>query len=223
MWQGWLMVFRLALDLPGLFPDPRLAEAHGLLAVGGDLSPERLAAAYSRGIFPWFDEPPYLWWSPDPRCVVLPEELHIPRRLGRVLRSGRFSVRIDTSFVDVCRACARTARPGQRGTWITEEMIAAYARLHELGLAHSVEAWRDGRLVGGMYGVLLGRAFFGESMFYLEADASKAAFAHFARMFFERGGQFIDCQQVTPHMLRFGARPLPRDDFLERLRGALEE
>lgn len=216
------MVFRLAPGLPTLFPDPELADIDGLLAVEGDLSPERLVAAYRQGIFPWFNALPCLWWSPDPRCVVLPENLHIPRRLGRVLRSGRFTIRRDTAFAEVCRLCACTPRPGQRGTWITPEMFAAYVRLHQLGLAHSVEAWQEGRLVGGLYGVKLGRAFFGESMFHLVPEASKAAFACFALDFYGEGGQLIDCQQVTPHMLRFGARALPRREFLERLRLATD-
>jgi leucyl/phenylalanyl-tRNA--protein transferase len=217
------MVFRLSPDLPHLFPDPELADDDGLLAVEGDLSPERLVAAYQQGIFPWFDAPPYLWWSPDPRCVILPEDLHIPRRLGRLVRSGRFTIRLDAAFAEVCKSCARTPRPGQGGTWITPEMFEAYVRLHRLGLAHSVEAWQGDRLVGGLYGVGMGRAFFGESMFHLEPDASKAAFARFALDFFGKGGLFIDCQQVTPHMLRFGARAMPRREFLDLLREALSE
>lgn len=216
------MVFRLAPDLPELFPDPTLADADGLLAVDGDLSPQRLVAAYSQGIFPWFSEPPYLWWSPDPRCVLLPGELHIPRRLARVLRAPRFTLRVNSAFGHVCRLCATTPRPGQGGTWITTDMVAAYERLHELELAISVESWLNGRLVGGMYGVLLGRAFFGESMFYTEPEASKVAFARFALSFFKNGGQLIDCQQVTPHMLRFGARPIARAEFLERVRAAVD-
>ena len=216
------MVFRLAPDLPELFPDPELADADGLLAVGGDLSPERLVAAYRAGIFPWFSEPPYLWWSPDPRCVVLPGSLHIPRRLARIVRGGRFSLRRNTAFAAVCRHCAVAFRPGQSGTWLTPDMIAAYSRLHVLGIAHSFEAWQGDRLVGGMYGLLLGRAFFGESMFYAVPDASKTVFAHFAREFFAQGGQLIDCQQMTPHMLRFGGCAVPRAEFLERLRQSVD-
>lgn len=205
------------------FPDPDLTGPEGLVAVGGDLSPECLLTAYRQGIFPWFDEKPYLWWSPDPRCAIVAGELHIPARLWRVLRSSRFSIRYDTAFAEVCRGCALTPRHGETGTWITPEMYTAYTRLHELGIAHSAEAWRDGRLVGGLYGLLLGRVFFGESMFHLEPEASKAAFATFALHFFDMGGGMIDCQQTTAHMLRFGARALPRRVFLDMLRACLAE
>jgi leucyl/phenylalanyl-tRNA--protein transferase len=215
------MLFRLDHD-PTRFPNPELAEPDGLLAVGGDLSPERLLTAYSLGIFPWFNEKPYLWWSPDPRCIILPDDLHLPSRLARILRGERFELRMNTAFAEVCRACAESPRPGQTGTWITDDMFEAYLRLHELGFAHSVEAWRDGSLAGGFYGIWLGQGFFGESMFYRQPDASKAAFAGFAGHFFAQGGHFIDCQQETDHMLRFGARLIPRIEFLERLELALK-
>ena len=217
------MIFRLDGTNTTLFPRPDLAEPDGLLAVGGDLSPERLLAAYSLGIFPWFSEPPYLWWSPDPRFVLLPENLHISHRLKLLVRSGRFTLSHNRDFAAVCQACAESPRPGQKGTWLTSEMRTAYSTLHTLGLAHSFEAWHGNELVGGMYGVCLGRAFFGESMFYRESDASKAVLAVFAEWFFQLGGHFIDCQQETPHMARFGAVALPRHDFLARLRRAVTE
>jgi leucyl/phenylalanyl-tRNA--protein transferase len=204
------------------FPPPHLAEPGGLLAVGGDLSVPRLLAAYSQGIFPWYDdESPILWWSPDPRPLLFPDELHVPRRLARVLRQGRFDISLNTDFPAVIAACARVRRPGQRGTWITPEMCAAYVELHRAGFAHSVEARLDGKLVGGVYGVALGRAFFGESMFHLAPDASKAAFATLAMHLRDKGIAFIDCQQTTDHMVRFGCREVPRREFLALLRQAL--
>jgi leucyl/phenylalanyl-tRNA--protein transferase len=205
------------------FPDPSLAEPDGLLAVGGDLSPERLVAAYSLGIFPWFSEgAPILWWSPDPRLVLLPAELHVPRSLLRTLRRGTFTFTADRAFEQVMRRCARTPRPGQDGTWITGEMLDAYVHLHRLGLAHSFEAWEGGALVGGLYGVSLGAAFFGESMFSERPDASKAAFARATGWLAARGVELVDCQVRTDHLVRFGARDLPRPEFLERLAAALE-
>ena len=168
-------IFRLPREV--VFPDPSLAEPDGLLAVGGDLSPERLLRAYAEGIFPWFNEgSPILWWSPDPRLVLFPDELHVSSSLARTLRRGRYRVTADQAFGRVIRACSWTERPGQDGTWITDEMIAAYEELHRLGFAHSFEAWSGETLAGGLYGVSLGGAFFGESMFSERADASKAAF-----------------------------------------------
>lgn len=206
---------------PG-FPDPSLADSDGLLAVGGDLSPERILAAYRRGIFPWFERhQPILWWSPDPRCCFRPSEAHISRSLAKVLRQGRFQIRVDTAFDRVIRACARTRRRGQRGTWITEDMQAAYGLLHRLGWAHSVEAWRGGRLVGGLYGLALGAAFFGESMFSLEADASKACFAALVQALQAAGFTLVDCQVENPHTATLGARPVGRAEFLERLEEGL--
>ncbi len=167
-------VYRLDPRLP-IFPPAEHAEPDGLLAVGGDLSPDRLLAAYRGGIFPWFDDDrrPPLWWSPDPRLVLFPDELHVSRRLRRTIQSGRFDVRFDTAFAPVIRACAETPREGEDGTWITPKMQRAYIRLHELGFAHCAECWRGESLVGGIYGVRLGRAFFGESMYHHETDASK--------------------------------------------------
>lgn len=205
-----------------IFPDPELAEPDGLLAMGGDLSVERLLAAYTAGVFPWYSEGlPILWWSPDPRLVLFPEELHVSRSLGRTLRSGRFQVRADTAFERVIRGCAGHARPGQDGTWITPEMIEAYLRLHRRGFAHSFEAWVGKRLAGGLYGVSLGAAFFGESMFADRPDASKAAFVRSVEWLAARGFHLVDCQVQTPHLQRFGAREIPRREFLDRLGQAL--
>lgn len=214
-------LFRLTRD-PTRWPDPALAEPSGLLAVGGDLSPARLLSAYAAGIFPWFDDrQPILWWSPDPRMVLFPDELHLSRSLRKRQRGSPYELRFDTDFSGVIRACATAPRPGQRGTWITAEMIAAYERLHALGYAHSAEAWQGGVLVGGLYGVALGGAFFGESMFAQAPDASKLAFVHLVDHLRARGGRLIDCQVETAHLARFGAREIPRAEFLRRLREAL--
>lgn len=205
------------------FPDPFDAEPDGLLAVGGALSPHRLVAAYCAGIFPWYheDSPP-LWWTPDPRCILLPKEFHLPRSLRRTMEKGVFSFTFDAAFEDVIDGCAGP-RGDYHGTWLVPDMIAAYTNLHHLGLAHSVEAWKDGRLAGGLYGLALGGAFFGESMFYREANASKAAFAYLVDKLTRSGFTLIDCQQVTDNMLRFGARPVPRAEFMQRLQAALEQ
>ncbi|WP_205229835.1 leucyl/phenylalanyl-tRNA--protein transferase [Azospira oryzae] len=195
-----------------------LSEPNGLLAVGGDLAPERLLAAYRRGIFPWYSPgEPILWWSPDPRMVLFPAEFKVSRSLGRTLRRGGYEVRLDTAFARVIAACAQTPRRGQHGTWIVPEMQAAYRRLHELGLAHSVETWVDGELVGGLYGIALGRMFYGESMFSWRSDASKIAVAHLARYLERLGFGMVDCQMHTTHLASLGAREIPRDDFIARL------
>jgi leucyl/phenylalanyl-tRNA--protein transferase len=200
------------------FPAPELATREGLLAIGGDLEPERLLAAYARGIFPWYEEGgPILWWCPDPRFVLLPQELHVSRSLRRRLRSGRFEVRLDTAFREVVRGCAESPRRQGPGTWITRELEEAYARLHDLGVAHSAESWREGRLVGGLYGVALGRVFFGESMFARETDASKVAFVALVGQLQAWGFGLVDCQVPTAHLRRFGARRMARARFLERL------
>jgi leucyl/phenylalanyl-tRNA--protein transferase len=205
-----------------VFPEPHQAEGDGLLAVGGDLSPERLLQAYAAGIFPWFSEGnPILWWSPDPRMVLLPEWVHVPRSLARTLRRGRYDVRADTAFSQVIRRCADAPRPGQDGTWITDDMVFAYERLHRLGFAHSFEAWEGDALVGGLYGVSLGAAFFGESMFAEHPDASKVAFARAVGWLASWGVELVDCQVRTEHLARFGAREMPRDEFLDRLERAL--
>jgi leucyl/phenylalanyl-tRNA--protein transferase len=195
-----------------------LAEPNGLLAAGGDLSPQRLVAAYRHGIFPWFSAgDPILWWSPDPRMVLLPDELKIGRALAKVLRNRDYEVRLDTAFAEVIAACATAPRDGQSGTWITREMQAAYRRLHDLGYAHSVETWIDGRLAGGLYGVAIGRAFYGESMFARATDASKIALAHLCVHLSRHGFGIIDCQMETAHLASLGARPIPRRDFVARL------
>lgn len=201
-----------------VFPPPACAEEDGLLAVGGDLSQERLLKAYSMGIFPWYSEDsPILWWSPDPRLVLFPKELRVSRSLRQCIRKGLFAVTMNRAFEQVMRACSETARKGQNGTWITEEMIKAYAGLHRSGYAHSVEAWHDGILVGGLYGVMLGRMFFGESMFAVKSNASKVAFAVFIEQMLPKGLMLIDCQVRTEHLASFGAREISRTDFLKIL------
>jgi leucyl/phenylalanyl-tRNA--protein transferase len=206
-----------------VFPDPARAEPDGLLAVGGDLSPERLLAAYARGIFPWFDErSPILWWSPDPRLVLDAEDLHVSRSLARTLRRGTYRVTADDAFERVIRRCAERARPGQRGTWITPEMEEAYVRLHRLGFAHAFAAWEGDALAGGLYGVSLGAAFFGESMFADRRDASKVALARAVEWLRGRGISLVDCQVRTEHLVSLGAREVPRRAFLARLRRALD-
>lgn len=216
-----MTIYRL-FDEP-VFPDPAESDPDGLLAIGGDLSPERLVLAYAQGIFPWYSAgSPILWWSPDPRLTLEPRHLHVPASLRRVLNSRRFQFTLDQAFGRVIRACADAPRPGQEGTWILPEMVQAYERLHALGIAHSAEAWANDsqggmELVGGVYGVALGSVFFGESMFYARADASKALFATLVRWLGERGCTLIDCQQTTAHMLRFGACEMPRREFLRRV------
>jgi leucyl/phenylalanyl-tRNA--protein transferase len=204
------------------FPDPAGVDAYGLLAYGGDLSPERLISAYAHGVFPWYESGPILWFSPDPRMVLLPAELRVNRSLRKNLARRRFEVRVDSAFEAVIRSCAEVPRPGQSGTWVTPDMIEAYCRLHELGLAHSVESWREGQLVGGVYGVSLGAAFFGESMFARQSDASKVAFVHLVHQIERWGFHFLDCQVYTEHTARLGATPWPRDRFLHELSTTLE-
>lgn len=195
------------------------ADMGGLLAIGGDLSPERLLDAYRHGIFPWGTiEGHPLWYSPDPRMVLFPDEFRLSRSLRRTLRGGAFAVRCDSDFAGVIAACAATPRPGQDGTWITPEMMAAYCRLHELGWAHSVEAYAEGDLVGGLYGLVIGRMFYGESMFSLRRDASKVAFAHLIRQLSAHHVALIDCQMRTDHLASLGGREIPRAEFLARLR-----
>jgi leucyl/phenylalanyl-tRNA---protein transferase len=214
-------VYRLGREVA--FPDPALAEPDGLLAVGGDLGPERLLTAYAGGIFPWFDErSPILWWSPDPRLVLEPARLHVSRSLRRTIRRGAFRVTADVAFERVIRRCAARPRPGQRGTWITREMVEAYAALHRLGFAHSFEAWEGEALAGGLYGVSLGAAFFGESMFADRADASKVAFVTATEWLVGRGVDLVDCQVRTEHLVSLGAHEISRAEFLARLAAALE-
>lgn len=202
-------------------PFPAVAQAlrqpNGLLAAGGDLMPERLLNAYRHGIFPWFSAgDPILWWSPDPRMVLMPDEFKISRSLHKTLRRGEYEIRTDSAFEQVMRACA-SPREGQNGTWIQEEVVEAYVRLHQLGLAHSVETWMDNELVGGLYGVSLGRMYYGESMFSRKTDASKIALAHLAAQLKRWDFGMIDCQMNTKHLSSLGAREIPRNLFLTRL------
>lgn len=205
------------------FPSAHLASPQGLLAVGGDLRADRLLAAYRQGIFPWYNEgQPILWWSPDPRTVLFPDRLVISRSLKKTLRKRPFTITLDNDFAGVMRGCAGPRRQTpDSGTWITPEMLRAYGELHRLGYAHSVEAWRDGELVGGLYGVCLGGVFFGESMFSRVTDASKVAFVHIVRQLQAWGCSLIDCQLTTGHLLRFGAEEISRRRFLALLADAL--
>ncbi|WP_035053382.1 leucyl/phenylalanyl-tRNA--protein transferase [Andreprevotia chitinilytica] len=194
-----------------------LAEPNGLLAAGGDLSPERLLAAYRRGIFPWFmPGEPILWWSPNPRMTLTPADLRIPRSLAKVIRNRPYEVKFDTAFEAVMHGCA-APRGDVAATWISDEMIAGYAALHRAGYAHSIECWIDGQLAGGLYGVAIGKMFYGESMFARVADASKIAFVHLVRWLQAQGFGLIDCQMHTDHLARFGAVEIPRDSFMARL------
>jgi len=194
-----------------------LRDPAGLLAAGADLSADRLIMAYSQGIFPWYSPgEPILWWSPDPRMVLFPQELIVQRSLAKVLRKRQYEIRVDTVFAEVIAGCSKP-RAGQGGTWISAEMIAAYMRLHQMGVAHSIETWIDGRLAGGLYGIALGRAFYGESMFTLVPDASKIAFVHLVRQLQCWGFGVIDCQMNTAHLARFGAREIPRTEFIAQL------
>jgi leucyl/phenylalanyl-tRNA--protein transferase len=209
------------LDDRLLFPPPDEAE-DGLLAVGGDLRPERLILAYSRGIFPWYEKGPILWHSPDPRMVLLADELRVSRSLRKTIRRAPYRLSLDTAFARVMAACGTARRPGQRSTWITPAMRDAYAELFRRGLAHSAEAWKDGQLVGGLYGVSLGGVFFGESMFARAPDASKVAFVALVEQLLRWRIHLIDCQVYTPHLARFGAREWPRRQFLAALKRQLE-
>lgn len=215
-----MTVFRLDERL--LFPTPDQADESGLLAVGGDLRPERLELAYSLGIFPWYSKEPILWYSPDPRMVLRPDALRVSKSLRQTLRRGAYRITLDTAFERVIAACARVKRPGQATTWITPAMRKAYGALHRRGLAHSAEAWSGDTLVGGLYGVSLGAAFFGESMFAREPDASKAAFATLVAQLAGWGITLIDCQVHTPHLARFGAALWPRALYLSALTRALK-
>ena len=211
------------LDERLVFPPVHLAE-DGLLALGGDLRPERLILGYTKGIFPWYAENlPILWHSPDPRMVMTTRDLVIQRSLKKQIRRKPYVLRMDSAFEQVLAGCAATPRPGQHGTWLIPEMVDAYMKLHVLGFAHSIEAWADGELVGGLYGVSLGAAFFGESMFAKAPDASKIAFAACVRQLDAWHIGLIDCQVHTDHLERFGAYEIPRRDYLEMLRHALDE
>jgi leucyl/phenylalanyl-tRNA--protein transferase len=213
------------LDRHDPFPpvERALRDPNGLLAAGGDLSPERLLDAYARGIFPWFgDEDPLLWWSPDPRMALFVRELHVSRSLRRLMASGRFVVTFDRAFKAVMAGCAEP-RGGETGTWITSDMRRAYTALHRLGFAHSVETWDGSELVGGLYGVALGRMFYGESMFTRESNASKVALVALVRQIERWGFEMIDCQMTTEHLASFGAREVPREAFLRDVRRLVQQ
>ena len=206
------------------FPDPRYASDEGLLAYGGDLSVPRLLTAYRKGIFPWYSEgDPILWWSPNPRLLLYPGDFIVRKSFRRVLRNKGFEVRFDRRFAEVIAHCARVPRKGQKGSWILPEIEEAYTRLHEEGFAHSIEVYSDDKLVGGLYGLAMGKAFFGESMFSLVSDASKVAFKALSDVLAERGYDFIDCQMRTEHMVGLGAQTVPRERYLEELEEALQK
>ena len=213
------IVWLTAADPPESFPPAgqALTEPDGLLAAGGDLNEERILYAYRHGIFPWYDEgQPILWWSPDPRCVIHTKSFHLPRRARRSLRTADFTVGFNRRFADVMQACA-APRPGQHGTWITDDMLRAYTRLQTEGWAHSVEIMRDGQLVGGLYGLAIGGVFFGESMFSRESNASKAALLVACNLLAEAGSDLLDCQVQSQHLSNLGAEMMPRDEFLAAL------
>lgn len=213
-------VYRLPEE--NIFPSPELANEDGLLAIGGDLSVARLLRAYSIGIFPWYSEGyPILWWSPDPRLILLPDDLKVSRSLRQVIKSGRFTVTIDKAFRDVITSCAQIKRKHEKGTWINPDIIEAYTRLHELGFAHSVESWHNGVLAGGLYGVSLGSAFFGESMFTKISNASKVAFVHLVNFLTKWQFTLIDCQITTVHLMSLGAKEISRTKFLKMLKRSL--
>ena len=207
-----------------IFLHPELADEEGLLAAGADLSVQTLILAYSNGIFPWYsDGSPILWWSPDPRMVLLPEDFKVSKSLLQTIRNKGLDVKFDTYFASVIEQCSKVMRKGQKGTWITEEMKQAYINLHKEGYAHSVETFKDGQLVGGLYGVSLGGAFFGESMFYTIRDASKVALYHLVEKVKRFQFNFIDVQQSTAHLKSLGAKDLTRSEFLDRLQKALKK
>lgn len=204
------------------FPPAAQAALPGVVAAGGNLSPGMLLSAYRQGIFPWYGKgEPILWWSPDPRFVLFPDELHVSQSLQKRLRKASYRVVFDTRFEEVITACGEVPRPGQDGTWITPEIVAGYRELHRLGYAHSAESYLGERLVGGLYGVALGSVFFGESMFSWEPDASKVAFVTLVGLLRTREVTLIDCQVYTPHLERFGAREIPRSEFLALLAAGL--
>lgn len=211
------MLYQLDPDYFG-FPDPNEAEPEGIIAIGGDLKPERLLNAYASGIFPWYNPgEEILWWSLDPRMVLFIDDFRYSKSLRRVVKSGKYEVRIDTNFRQVIILCAVIQREDQDGTWITDEMMEAYCRLHKLGFAHSFETYYEGELVGGLYGVSLGQFFFGESMFHTMTDASKVAFVRLVEFCRDNHFLLIDAQQETPHLASLGAKPIPRQEFLKIL------
>ncbi|MBN1931312.1 MAG: leucyl/phenylalanyl-tRNA--protein transferase [Desulfobacterales bacterium] len=206
-----------------VFPPPRLARKDGLLAIGGDLSRQRLLLAYRLGIFPWFAEnEPIMWWSPNPRLVLYPDQIKISKSLRKTIKKGKFDITMDLAFSQVIDSCAQIRIQKNEETWIVEDMIRAYCQLHDSGFAHSVEAWYEGKLVGGLYGVALGRCFFGESMFTRMSNASKVAFCALVKYLKALSFNMIDCQVTTAHLIRFGAREIPRNQFLKQLAESLE-
>jgi leucyl/phenylalanyl-tRNA--protein transferase len=207
-----------ALDKEIQFPPVHLADMDGLLAIGGDLSTERLLLAYREGIFPWYEGEHILWWSPDPRFVIFPEELKIRKSIRPLLNKNHFEFTVNTAFARVIGHCKNTPRQGQEGTWITNEVEKAFIRLHELGHAHSAEVWKDGELVGGLYGIRMGRVFFGESMFSLQPQASRYAFIRYVELMKQEGLALIDCQVYTEYLESLGARMISRADFLQKLK-----
>ena len=213
-------VFKLTEEI--VFPDPELADESGLLAVGGDLTPERLILAYANGIFPWYSKgEPILWWSPNPRMILLPQNIKISKSLDQTIRLNKYTTTFDNAFEEVIKSCKTAPRPGQTGTWITAEMQEAYIALHKLGFAHSVETWQNEELVGGLYGVSLGKAFFGESMFFKSRDASKVALVNLASFLQKHNFKFIDSQVETDHLKSMGAISISRPEFLELLKEAI--
>lgn len=215
-------IFKLTDEL--VFPDPSYAEEEGVLAIGGDLSVDRLILAYANGIFPWpRANAPLLWWSPDPRMVLYPKDYKPSKSLLQLIRSNKYTITYDKAFASVIKECALIPRHGQDGTWITKDMIRAYLRMHREGFAHSVETWCDGELVGGLYGISLGKVFFGESMFYKKRDASKFAFYHLIQVLNKWNFELIDAQQDTPHMRSLGAIIIPRDEFMSILEDAVSQ
>jgi len=212
------------LDESISFPPPQLAREDGLLAVGGDLKPERLLLAYHLGIFPWYSPgEPILWWAPTPRMVLFPDDFHLSRSLARTIRRGTFKVTFDTAFAEVIKNCAKVRLTRGQDTWLGDDMIEAYCRLHELGYAHSVECWQDNELQGGLYGVSLGSVFFGESMFSLAPNSSKVAFATLVKQLTRWEFDLIDCQIHNPHLESLGAGEIPGDEFWERLALAVDK
>jgi len=207
-----------ALDKELLFPPVHLAEPDGLLAMGGDLSPERLLVAYQNGIFPWYEGDHILWWSPHPRFVLFPGELKINRALKSLLKKNPFQFTVNKAFPEVIHHCKSIKRPGQLGTWITPEVEKAYCKMHQLGYGHSAEVWKEGKLVGGLYGIKLGKVFFGESMFSKLSNASRYAFVNYIQLLKEEGIELIDCQVYTEYLESFGARMIGRKDFISLMR-----
>jgi len=215
-------IFELTKEI--IFPDPELADRNGIIAVGGDLTPGRLLQAYRSGIFPWFNErDPIVWWSPDPRMVLYPKNVKISHSMRKILKDNVFSITFDCDFEAVIYSCKKQPRPGQLGTWITDEVAEAYLKLHEMGYAHSAEVWKEGKLVGGLYGVSLGAMFSGESMYSKVSNASKTAFITLARVLDRLGFRIIDCQIYTPHLYSLGAREISRRKYLQELSLCLEK